>query len=73
MDGREALQGMSVADIGSWCESAVGILKELVTSMHLTGGGPGRGTEIGSLRYGTRERDAERLFSGPRSDGIAQL
>ncbi len=35
----QVLHGMSAADIGSWCESAVDILKELLTSMHLTGGG----------------------------------
>ncbi len=60
----QVLHGMSVADIGIWCESAVDILKELVTSMHLTGGGPGTWDgDWGRLRYGTRERDAERFIS----------
>ncbi len=45
-DGKGSLHGMSVADTGSWCESAVDILKDLLTSMHLTGGGPGRGLRM---------------------------
>ncbi len=41
------LHVMSVADIGSWCESAADTLKELLKSMHLNGGGQGRGGTIG--------------------------
>ncbi len=38
-------------EIEEWCLKAVDAFQDLLTVMHLTGGGPGRGTEIGSFLF----------------------